>query len=97
MRQIRNTPTASAFYVRPTPLTEAEKAEFGDRKRIVRMPELNGAIMPLEGAWVQPTDYWHQALREGSVERCSPPVDVPAAAPASEAPAPPRPRSTRAH
>lgn len=97
MRQTRNTHTAQAFYVRPTPLSEAEKADLGAARRIVRIPELNGAIMPAEGAWVQPTAYWQLALQEGSVERCAAPaVGMIAEAPAQPAPSP-RPASRRSH
>ena len=36
-------------------------------------------LLPVEGAWVRPSTFWHRRLLDGSVKQGQPPVQAPAA------------------
>jgi len=77
------------MYVRPLPLSDDEKVSLNAERRIVRMPEYDGQPLPDEGAWVAQNTFWIENIKDGAVEKCSPPGGASPAAPPPAA-APPR-------
>ena len=87
MKSSRNTFQSPRIYVRPVPLSDAEKEALSAQRRIVRQPEYDGQPMPDEGNWVDQNMFWIEMLKDGSVEKCSPPGgEAPAASPPPAAP-----------